>query len=176
MVALQTLLEKIKQTPISLETIRQKLPPRCKAVQYKSLTEHRSKVFANHDVVVVLIPKKGEILGHFIVLLAKRNHIEYFSSLGGTPDSEMEKLGEHSQIIKRLLGSNYIVNTKKLQSGEYRIEDCAVWVLVRCYLRKLKLREFQQLFQRRVVLQTPDDIVACLGVLLLIDVESHVRK
>ena len=104
MVVLQQMLEQIKQTPISLESIRKKLPPRCKAVLYKSLSEHRSKVFANHDAVVVLIPKKGSDLCHFIVLLAKRNHMEYFSSLGGTPDSEMEKLGEHSQIIKKLLG------------------------------------------------------------------------
>ena len=170
MVNFQQLLEQIKESPVSLETLRKKLPPRCKAVMYKQLRGHRSKIFKDHDCVVVLIPKKGSKVGHFITLVAKRNHIEYFSSLGGSVDSEMEKLGEPSEIIKSVLGKNYIYNSVKLQSGDYHINDCAVWCILRCYLKNLKLREFQSLFSRRVTLQNSDDIAAALGCLLLIDV------
>ena len=170
MVSFEQLLEQIKETPMSIEALRKKLPPRCKAVMYQGLRGHRSSLFKNHDAIVVLIPKKNSKVGHFIVLLAKRNHIEYFSSLGGTPDSEMKKLGEPSERIKAVLGKNYISNSVKLQSGDYHINDCAVWVLLRCYLRKLKLREFQALFSRRVTLQTSDDVAAAMGVLLLVDV------
>ena len=170
MVKLQTLLEKIKETPLDLDYIRKKLPPRCRAVEYKSLKgKHRSQVFKETDALVVLIPKVGSNVGHFVVLLAKRNHIEYFSSLGGTPAKELEKLGEPLAIFQELLGKNYITNTKPLQSGKYHINDCAVWCLLRCYLRKMKLREFQELFMRSVDLQTSDDIAACMGVMLLID-------
>ena len=170
MVSFQALLEQIKETPMSIEALRKKLPERCKAVMYQQLVGHRSKLFKNHDAIVVLIPKKNSKIGHFVVLLAKRNHIEYFSSLGGTPDSEMEKLGEPVQRIKEVLGKNYIVNTVKLQSGAYHVNDCAIWVLLRCYLRKLKLREFQNLFTRRVTLNSSDDVAAAMGVLLLVDV------
>ena len=170
MVSFQQLLEQIKETPVSIDFLRTKLPPRCKAIMYQGLKGHRSSLFKNHDAIVVLIPKKDSKVGHFIVLLAKRNHIEYFSSLGGNVDSELEKLGEPAARIKAVLGKNYIYNSVKLQSGDYHINDCAVWVLLRCYLRKLKLREFQSLFSRRVVLQSSDDVAAAMGVLLLIDV------
>ena len=169
MVKFEQLIEQIKETPVSLEFLRTKLPQRCAAVQYKHLKKHRSEVFKANDAVVVLIPSKISDIGHFVVLLAKRNHIEYFSPLGGTPDSEMAKLGEPSVVIKELLGKHYIVNRVALQGGDFHISDCAVWCLLRCYLRKLKLREFQKLFQRHVTLNTPDDIAAALGVLLLID-------
>ena len=175
MVKLQTFLEKIKQTPLDLDYIRKKLPTRCRAVEYGSLKgKHRSQVFKETDALVVLIPKVGSDVGHFVVLLARgasssAGHIEYFSSLGGTPQKELHKLGEPLAIFEELLGKNYIVNTKPLQSGKYSVQDCAVWVLLRCYLRKLKLREFQELFMRSVDLQTSDDIAACMGVLLLID-------
>ena len=102
-------------------------------------------------------------------MIPRAHSLEYFSSLGGTPAKELQKLGEPLAIFQELLGKNFITNSKPLQSGKYSINDCAVWVLLRCFLKKLKLREFQELFTRSVNLQTSDDIAACLGVLLLID-------
>ena len=72
-------------------------------------------------------------------------------------------------IFNELLGKNFITNSKKLQSGAYHINDCAVFCLVRCYLRKLKLREFQELFQSSIHLQTSDQIAACLAAILFLD-------
>lgn len=178
MVRLETLLEKIQQTPLDLEYVRKRLPPRCRAVEYKTLKgKHRSEVFKETDALVVLIPKVGSRVGHFVVLLARGasssvGHIEYFSSLGGTPEKELEKLGEPLSIFRELLGKNYVTNTKALQSGKYNVNDCAVWVLLRCFLRKMKLREFQGLFSRAVNLQTSDEIAAIMGVLLLVDILS----
>lgn len=173
MVKLETLLEKIKQTPLDLDYLRKKLPAGCRAVEYKSLKgRHRSEVFKDTEALVVLIPKVGSDVGHFVVLLAKNNHIEYFSSLGGTPAKELEKLGEPAAIFEELLGKHFITNSKTLQSGAYHINDCAIWCLLRCYLRTLKLREFQELFGRSTHLQTPDDIAAAMGVLLLIDLQK----
>jgi len=168
MVKLIQLLEKIEQTPLDIEYLRDRLPKMCKVVDYTKIKGHRSEVFRGLEALVVLIPKKDSDLGHFIVLLPREHHIEYFSSLGGSPHSELEKLGEPEQRMKEILGKNYIVNTKKLQSGAYNINDCGVWVLLRCQLRHLKLREFQQLFQNSVHLQTSDEIAACLGCILFL--------
>ena len=169
MVKLIQLLEKIQQTSMDVEYLRKRLPKKCKVVDYTSLKGHRSDVFRGLEALVVLIPKKGSDLGHFVVLLPREHHIEYFSSLGGTPHSELQKLGEPEQQMKEILGKNFIVNTKKLQSGAYNIQDCGVWVILRCMLRHLKLREFQELFQSSIHLQTSDQIAACLCAILFLD-------
>ena len=175
MVKLETLLEKIKKTPLDLDYLRKKLPAKCRAVEYQTLKgKHRSVVFKDTEALVVLIPKIGSNVGHFVVLLARGTsssvgHIEYFSSLGGSPSSELQKLGEPAAIFDELLGKNFITNTQHLQSGDYHINDCAVWCLLRCFMRKLKLREFQEIFSRSAHLQTSDDVAAIMGVILLVD-------
>ena len=170
MVKILDLLEKMKRTPIDLRVLEKKLPPGCKAVQYKDLEgKHRSEAFGENDVLVVLIPKKGSKIGHFIALLGRDRYIEYFSSLGGSPDSELDKLGEPHKIMKNILGNNFIYNSKPLQKGVYNINDCAIWILCRTYLKHLKLREFQNLFDSSVHLQSSDDIAALMCVLLLSD-------
>ena len=171
MVRVQALLDRMKSTPIDMEILKSKLPSYCNAVEYKQLAnKHRSELFKKYECVVVFIPSKTKQVGHFIMLSARDRYISYFSSLGGTPSSELNKLGESLDIFNELLGKNFITNTKKLQSGAYHINDCAVFCLVRCYLRKLKLREFQELFLRSQHLQTADDIVAMLCVLLLVEI------
>ena len=168
MVKLNSMLEKLKTTPIDLRILEKKLPKKCKAVQYKSLkNKSRGDVFNGVEGLVVLVPKRDSKVGHFIALIPRRHHIEYFSSLGGSPESEMDKLGESLDIFTKLLGKNFIYNRVKLQSGKYNIKSCSSWILARLYLRKLKLRQFQQLFDRSVHLTKPDDIVSLMSLLLL---------
>ena len=170
MVRLVDLLEKMKRTPIDMRVLQKKLPPGCKAVQYQELKgKHRSEVFGKNDVLVVLIPKKGSKVGHFIALLGRDRYIEYFSSLGGSPNSELDKLGEPHEIMKNILGNDFIYNSKPLQKGTYTINDCAIWILCRAFLKHLKLREFQNLFDKGMHLQTSDDIAALMCVLLMSD-------
>ena len=170
MVSLTSILQEIKSSPVSLGFIRKRLPPNCRIVEYKSLkNKHRNQIFAKTEALVVLIPKAGETVGHFIVLLPRKKSIEYFSSLGNSPMRELEKLNEPKAIFEKLLGSNFNYNHRQLQSGAYNINDCAVWVLLRVYFRKFKLREFQTLFQRRITLESPDDLAAMLGVVLFQD-------
>ena len=170
MVSLTSILEGIKDSPVSMRFIRERLPPNCRVVEYKSLKgKHRSQVFKNTEALVVLIPKVGENLGHFIVLVKWSKSIEYFSSLGGSPMKELEKLHEPKAIFEKLLGNQYNYNRRQLQSGAYNVNDCAAWVLLRVYFRKYKLREFQQLFQRRITLESSDDLVAIMAVALFQD-------
>ena len=159
------LLKTIKQTPVNKSFLKARLPHGVKVVSYQHLKgKHRRAVFDKGRPVVVLIPKKGEKTGHFIVLVPRERHIEYFSSLGGSPQSELASLNEPLEIMNDLLGKNFIYNKTQLQSGDYRINDCASWVLARVYLRHLKLREFVQLFKRKT-LSSSDDVVAIMTLL-----------
>ena len=108
-------------------------------------------------------------LGHFIVLIPGKKSIEYFSSLGNSYQKELALLHEPKAIFQKLLGNQFNYNRRKLQSGAYSINDCAVWVLLRVYFRKYKLREFQELFARRITLETSDDLAAILAVTLFQD-------
>ena len=168
MVKLKSLIERLKQTPLDLRQLAEVLPPSCKTMQYKDLKgKHRSDIFKNTEGIVLLIPSKKSKIGHFVCLLARRNHIEYFSSLGNSPKEEVAKLDQDPAILMDLLGDHYIYNSKPLQSSDFHIVDCGAWMLCRLYLRKLKLREFQTLFSGHVNLQSSDDIANCLAVLLL---------
>ena len=170
MVSLGQILREIKDSPVSLDFIRARLPPKCRAVQYKALKgKHRSKVFANTEALVVLIPKVGERIGHFIVLIPGKKSIEYFSSLGNSPMKELDLLHEPKAIFTELLGENYNYNRSKLQSGAYHINTCAAFVLLRVYFRRFKLRDFQALFSRRITLESPDDLAAIMAVTLFQD-------
>ena len=164
---LKQIISNIKTLPIGLPELDKLLPPRCKTIQYKKLTQPRRELFKDTDAYVVRIPSKNSDIGHFVVLLAKRNHLEFFSPTGGSIASEFKRLGADPTNINRLVGAHSITNTKQLQSNKQSIQDCASWCLARCYLKHLKLREFQSLFNKSVNLQNSDDIVSLMCLLLL---------
>ena len=171
MVSLTKILQNIKQSAVSVQFVRARLPKSCRVVEYLSLKgKHRSEVFKGTEALVVLIPKEGSDLGHFVVLIPGKKSIEYFSSLGNSYQKELAMLHEPKAIFQKLLGNQFNYNRRKLQSGAYSINDCAVWVLLRAYFRKYKLREFQELFARRITLETPDDLAAILAVTLFQDI------
>ena len=164
---LKSVISKIKSMPIDLRDLEPLLPDRCAIIQYKDLNKPRSVLFSKIDGYVVRIPNKTNKVGHFVVLLAKRNHIEFFSPTGGSIQSEFKRLGQDPSIINKLIGQDFIQNTKQLQSNKNNIQDCADWCLARLYLKKLKLREFQKLFNKSIHLQSSDDIVSLMCLLLL---------
>lgn len=166
---IQSLLRKLKQTPMDLKTLGSLLPPYATTATYDQIKgKHRSEVFGRHKCVVVLIPSSFSKIGHFVVLLRKPKAIEYFSSLGGSPYSELSKLGQNDKdMFMKLLGNNFIYNSKPLQSKSSTIHDCALFVLARITLNELKLADFQSMFTRSIHLQTADDIVAMLTILLV---------
>ena len=166
MVSLKQLAETVKRTPVTIQFLRDRLPKDVEVTSYKRLKgKHRRAVFQGKRALVVLIPQKGQKLGHFIVLLPREHHIEYFSSLGNDYKVELDKLEEPSAIFAKLLGKQYIYNRVQLQSGMYHVNDCASWVFARCILSHLKLREFLGIFNKRITLQQSDDIVAVMTAL-----------
>ena len=168
---LRTLLETIETTPVNIGFLKQRVSKTVSVLAYEQLKgQHRSKLFKGKTAVIVLIPKKGSKRGHFICLVPRPRHIEYFSSLGNNFETELAQLDEHVDLFRTLLGKNYIYNKVKLQSGRYNINTCAAWVLARARLAHLKLRGFQEIFGR-ISLQNPDDIVSMLVLLDFVDKE-----
>ena len=169
MVKLATLLENIERTPVSVAFLKKRVPDNVSVVSYESLKgKHRSEVFKQKRAVIVLIPKKGSPKGHFIALIPRKHHIEYFSSLGNSFESELSKLEAPLGVFRSLLGKRFIYNRIAMQSGMYNINTCGAFVLARVLLADLKLREFQMLF-RRITLNNPDDIVAMMVLLSFVN-------
>ena len=165
MVKLRSLLETVEQTPVTIGFLKKRVGDTVSVLAYQQLQgKHRSTLFKGKTAVIVLIPKKDSKRGHYICMVPRPNHVEYFSSLGNSFETELAQLEKHLDLFRGLLGKHYIYNKVKLQSGKYNINSCGAWVLARAKLAHLKLREFQQLFQR-ISLQTPDDIVSTLVLL-----------
>ena len=166
MVKLRTLLESVESKAVTIGFLKTRVPKTVSVLAYQQLKgRHRSELFKGKTAVIVLIPKKNSKRGHYICLVPRPHHIEYFSSLGNSFETELGQLNEHLDLFRTLLGKNFIYNKVKLQSGKYNINSCGAWVLARVRLSHLKLRDFLQLFQR-ISLQNPDDIV---GTLVLLD-------
>ena len=171
MVKLQGLISRLKRTPLDLRQLAKIIPTSCKAMQYKQLKgKNRREIFSDNEGIVLLIPSKKSKIGHFVCLLPRSNHIEYFSSLGNSPSEEIFKLEQDKDVLGNILGKSYIYNSKPLQRADFDIVDCGLWMLCRLYLRKLKLREFQTLFSSKLTLQGGDDIASLLAILLLTEV------
>jgi hypothetical protein len=166
---LQELIEKIKRTPMNVGSLKKVLPKHTTFKLLSQLTEHRSVMFKKYRCICVLIPSDFSKIGHFVLLTAFSKYIEYFSSLGGSPVKETQKLGQDGKSLMKLLGKNYAYNSKSLQAPSTKIEDCALHVLCRAQLKDLKLREYQDLFSSKIHLSSADDIVAMLAVLLIVN-------
>lgn len=165
MVKLRSLLETIETTPVTIGFLKKRVPKTVDVLAYQQLRgRHRSELFKGKTAIIVLIPKDKSKKGHYICMIPRPNHVEYFSSLGNSFETELAQLHKDRDMFRTLLGKSYIYNRVKLQSGKYNINSCGAFVLARARLAHLKLRDFLQLFQR-TILQTPDDIVSLMVLL-----------
>jgi hypothetical protein len=164
-----TSLNDILNKKLEITRLRELLPARSKVVLYDTLARDkrgRGEVLKNLDSLIVLyegtINKKRA--GHYVVLLPRAHHIEYFSSLARSPSDEMSAFHEDPGVFKRLLGKNFTYNRKKLQMNSYTLQDCGYWVLARAILHKLKIAQFQRLF-KPLSLRSSDE---CLGMMSIL--------
>jgi hypothetical protein len=172
MVTLTQAIEALKHTPVGIQDLKKLVPPQCKVIKLAELKgKHRRQVFGGGvRALIVLLPSKVSKVGHYITLIGRTHHIEYFSSLGNSMERESKLLHSDQGILKQLLGANYIYNRTRLQGGAFKIRTCAMFCVARCFLSDLKLREFVPLFTNRVSLTTPDDIVSLMNFLTFQDV------
>ena len=158
----------MKENPVSIGFLKRRVPDGVKVVSYQKLKAGRAALFKGGKPVIVLIPRKGYDEGHFICLVPWKRSIEYFSSIGNSPQAELAMLDEPLGIMMDILGKNFTYNRVKLQSGKYNINDCAAFCLGRVILHKMKLRDFIGLFKKRV-LRSADDVIAMMTLLHFVD-------
>ena len=165
---LRKLMDNIRSKPVSVKFLRERLPKNVPLFEYSQLKgKHRSELFKNRVAIVVIIPMLGTRAGHYIVLLPRKNHISYFSSLGNGPFDELKKLHEPKKIFEDLLGKHFIYNRTKLQSNKADTQSCWLWVLLRVKFHDLKNRDFVALFQSKISLQNPDDVASLMALPLI---------
>ena len=156
--------------PMTLSRLRELLPNDSKAVLYSSLQKDNRKrqdIFRGIKSLIVLYEGKidGRKQGHFVCLIPRPHSIEYFSSLGRAPTDEMNAFHTDPTAFRNLLGKNYTYNRKKLQLDSYTVEDCGYWTLARAILAKMKLAEFQKIFQPKS-LRSSDEVLGNMMYLL----------
>ena len=88
-------LKTLKSKPMDITDLRKYLPDYAKAVLYKTLSSSKKAVFAGGKSCVVVLYEttiNRQKQGHFVVLIDRQSHIEYFSSLGKSPQDELGEL------------------------------------------------------------------------------------
>ena len=170
-ISLKSIVNQLKHTPVSVGDLKQLIPPKTKVVKLKDLKgKHRTQVFKGVRGIIVLLPSKVSKQGHYVTILPRRNHIEYWSSLGNSPAKEATLLHNDEGIIKNLLGNHFIYNRTKLQSGDFKIKTCAMFCVARLFLSDLKLREFNSLFTKGLTANSPDDLISLMSFMTFQDV------
>lgn len=160
------LLSELISKPLSSKMLEKKLPSYAKFVLYSDLLKdkrHRSAVFGKYSCIVVLYEGMidGILKGHYVALIKRPSHIEYFSSMGFLPKHEQDILGlDQNGAFERLLGKSYKPNRTKLQMDKYNINDCGYWTLARVLLFRMPLSQFVKFFTRKYHIQTPDQVLA----------------
>jgi hypothetical protein len=171
MVSLKSVINRLKHTLVSVGDLKQLIPPKTKVVHLKELKgKHRTEVFKGLRGIIVLLPSNVSKQGHYVTILPRRNHIEYWSSLGHSPAKEATLLHDDEGIIKNLLGKHFIYNRTRLQSGDFKIKTCAMFCVARLFLSDLKMRQFNSLFSRGLTANTPDDLIGLMSFMTFQDV------
>ena len=162
----------IETTKLDITVIRKLLAGHASVLLYKTLASKSGDVFSEHDCVVVLYESKigKRRLGHYVALIKRNDKIEYFSSLGKSPEDELDRLGlgETPKFASILRGSGtaYSYNRIAVQNrSDYEINTCGLWVVARCLLRKLSNAQFIRLFKSNQ--KTSDEKIAMATLLLL---------
>ena len=158
--------------------LRTMLPPWCRFATYDSLSKFKSlkDALQGKQMLVVLYQvhdKKTKKLvnmpGHYIVLnaRAKSQPVEYFSSSGWAPSAELSATHSDKTTFARLLGRNFIHNSVPFEKmGD--MNTCWRWVLTRCVLGHVSLKDFQRLFNQKFMPKDSNDIVTLMTLLLTI--------
>ena len=171
MVSLKSAISSLKHTAVSIHDLRKLVPPKCKVVKLSELKgKHRSEVFKGVRGMIILLPSTVSPQGHYVAVLPRKNHIEYWSSLGNSPAKESKLLHIDEGIIDNLLGRHYIYNRTRLQSGDFSIKTCAMFCVARLYMSDLKMREFNSLFKSGMTANSPDDLVSLMSFMTFQDV------
>ena len=165
---MHAVLSQLTKEPIGIAHLRRSCPAWVRVIEYDGLPKNGSiqQVFSSkYKAVIVLYEmhdskhRQQDGMGHYACLVKLRKGVEYFSSYGGTPASEIAETHSDPKRLQRLLGRDYIVNRANFQA-KYHTATCGRWAFARAFLADLPLKSFQGFFNKKVHLANPDQVVA----------------
>jgi hypothetical protein len=126
---------------------------------YLKHVKHIDEVFDNEGRAVMLYLTENDHTGHWVGLLRKKDHIEFFDPYGGKPDSELhwasgglrKELGITQPYLTKLLrqsGLPVIYNKVEFQDKEEGVETCGRHTASRLLFSHLSLPEYYNMIKK----------------------------
>ena len=126
---------------------------------YLKQVKHIDEIFDDEGRAIMLYLTEDEHTGHWVGLLRKDDHIEFFDPYGEKPDNELKwisggmrkKLDEDQPLLSRLLrqsGLPVIYNKTKFQKENDEIETCGRHTATRLLFKDLTLPQYADMIKR----------------------------
>ena len=160
------LLQRLKEIPISLDTIQNYSPDDIGVIQYDNIkAKNLKELFKGKRGVIIFYEMHGggPQIGHFSLLLNLKTPY-YFSSYGFPAEKELDLTKSDPKKLLNLL-PEYDYNKVRYQKIRHT-NTCGLHCLARSYLH-FRESKYKELMTHRVVLQDAD-MVVCLMCLLLV--------
>ena len=119
-------------------------------------------LLGSHTGVVLLLESKGQDVGHFVLLLRRAGHVEYFDSFGLPPQRLCAVLGwNHSETTRftRALERTR-KKYKRIQAVRQDINVCGRYCVCRFNFKWASYEQFLGILHHEAL--TPDDVVTLL--------------
>jgi hypothetical protein len=166
-------LGRIKNYPLSDSDIRKILGRDIKIMTYpqlKNLTDYR-QAFDKKGRCILLYLTMSDTAGHWVCLLNKQGHIEYFDPYGEKPETplhevprdEREEYGEEAPFLTEFLkasGKPVYYNTYPFQKEKEDVNTCGRHAIVRCLYAPKSLEQYKKAIDSSGM--SPDDFVSAL--------------
>jgi hypothetical protein len=165
-------LEQIEGYPLGNEDISKMLPnTNIFTYPYLKHVKHIDEVFDDDGRAVMLYLTEDATTGHWVGLLRKPDHIEFFDPYGGKPDSELhwasgglrQKLGITQPFLTNLLrqsGLPVIYNKVDFQKKDDDVQTCGRHTASRLLFSHLSLPEYYNMIKKSKL--TADEFVSGL--------------
>jgi hypothetical protein len=136
---------------------------------YLKNVKHIDEIFGDDGQAIMLYLTENEHTGHWVGLLRKNDHIEFFDPYGEKPDDELkwisrdkrEELDQDKPLLSKLLRQSelpVVYNKVKFQKDGNNIETCGRHVATRLLHKDLSLPEYAEMIKGSGM--SPDEYVS----------------
>lgn len=158
-------IKKLMKKSLSSVDILKNTDGDCKIMTYKELQnyDNMKDLFGKKKCIFLLYESKRNY-GHWVLIIKrdedknKETSYEHFNSYSSFPDNELEfipiNFKKHNNMYYPSLTYLYYMSGKKIHFNDYQLQSynfntrtCGRFVLVRYWLKKLNIDEFNSLFK-----------------------------
>jgi len=145
-------LKKIESIALSVDDIRA-MNPNTNVILYKELQNVKNirDVMKDGTVIILMqIERSGApVVGHWVAILDKGDHIEHFDSYGFDIDEELKITNETERGLPQILANEKVItSTKQLQMRREGVNTCGRWAITRTLLKNLSLEKFNDFVEQ----------------------------